>query len=157
MPRNSDPIIVVGVLASDTLIRQPVPMRSDPTYPLQLRQIIVHVENVLRGSQIPKTITVYYFGFAGGFDGPRPLGQWNVGCRRIFRLRRDSGALRTVCDGWDCTQPVGTGSHPSYKPDPQKPLDYAFVDLLCTRGEGAINEHTFGWGLDEVGDQVQGL
>jgi hypothetical protein len=86
MPRESAPIIVVGVLVSDTLVRKPVPMRSDPKYPLQLRKLVVHVENVLRGGPISEKITVYYFGFAGGIDGPRPLGFWNVGCRRILWL-----------------------------------------------------------------------
>jgi hypothetical protein len=52
---------------------------------------------------------------------------------------------------------VGTGEHSRYKPDPTKPLDYALVDLLCTRGKGQINENSFGTELDEVGDQVPGL
>ena len=46
MRRDADPIIVVGVLASDTLVRKPVPIRVD----------------------------VYYFTFAGGFQGKPPLG-----------------------------------------------------------------------------------
>ena len=158
MPRNSAPIIVVGVLASDKLIRKPVPMRSDPTYPLQLRRLTVHVENVLRGSPIPNVIAVYYFAFAGGFDGPEPLGNWTPGARRILWLQKDSGVLRTVCDGWNyCTQRVGTGAHLNYRPDPQKALDYALLDILSTRGEGAVNENSFGTELDEVGDQVPGL
>jgi hypothetical protein len=156
--RDSIPIVVVGVLASDTLVRKPVPMHSDPKYPLQLRKLIVRVENVLRGAPIPETITVYYFTWAGGFDGPQPLGFWKVGGRRILWLRRDSGVLRTACDGWDyCTKFVGTGAHPHYTPDPRKPIDFALVDLLFTRGEGTVNENGFGTELDEVTDQVQGL
>ena len=89
-------IVVVGVLASDTLVRRPVPMRSDPKCPLQLRRLTVRVENVLKGEVLPETITVYYFTWAGGFDGPRPLGFWTVSGRRILWLRTDSG-VTTHC------------------------------------------------------------
>jgi len=156
---NSSPIIVVGVLRPDTLVRSPVPMHSNPRYPLQLRKLIVDSENVLRGAPIPARITVYYFGFAGGFEGLRPLGFWKVGGRRILGLQRDSGVLRTACDGWDsCTKGVYSGAHPHYKPDPKKPLEYALVDLLFTRGEGTVNEIAFATELNwEAPDQVQGL
>jgi hypothetical protein len=142
--RPSAPIVVVGVLSADTLVSRPVPMHSDPEYPLQLRRLTVQVENVLKGRSLPDTIIVYYFTFAGGFDGPRPLGLWRVGGRRVLWLRTDSGVYRTVCDGWDdCTMRVESGAHRGYRPDPQKPLDYALTDLLLTRGEGAINENRF--------------
>ncbi len=59
---------------------------------------------------------------------------------------------------WDgCTLKVGTGAHLDYKPDPRKPLDFAVVDLLFTRGAGTIDENSFGKNLDEVTDQVRGL
>jgi hypothetical protein len=96
----------------------------------------LRVENSLRGEIADGTIVVYYFGFAGGFDGPRPLGFWSIAGRRIFWLRRDSGTLRTACDGFDyCTSRVGSGAHPHYKPDPNKPLGYALADICLTRGE----------------------
>jgi hypothetical protein len=142
--RDSAPIVVVGVLASDTLIRKPVPMRSDPKYPLQLRKLTVQVENVLKGTPIPKKIAVYYFTWAGGFSGPQPLGLWKVGGRRILWLRRDSGVLRTACDGWDgCTMSVQSGAHLNYRPDPEKPIEYALADLLLTRGEGPVDNTGF--------------
>jgi len=138
------PIVVVGVLSSDALVRIPVPMQSDPQYPLQLRRLKVQVENVLKGESIPGTIVVYYFTWAGGFDGPQPLGYWKVGSRRILWLRKDSGVLRTVCDGWDgCTMSVQSGAHRHYRLDPQKALNYALVDLRLTRGEGPIDEIGF--------------
>ena len=46
--RVSAPVIVVGVLTSDTLVSRPVPMHSDPKYPLQLRRLTARVENVHR-------------------------------------------------------------------------------------------------------------
>jgi hypothetical protein len=159
MRKESAPIIAVGVLVSDTLVRKPVPMRSDPTYPLQLRKLTVHVENVLRGAPIPETVTVYYFGFAGGFNGPRPLGFWEVGCRRILWLRSDAGVFRSVCDGWDsCTEGIWSGAHPHYKPDPKKPVDFALVDLHLTRGEGTVNKIGFATEVfREEPDNVSGL
>jgi hypothetical protein len=52
---------------------------------------------------------------------------------------------------------VQSGSHLRYKPDPQKPLDYALVDLLLTRGEGIVNENGFAgqieWGVPDQGLQ----
>jgi hypothetical protein len=156
--RPPAPIVVVGVLSADTLVSRPMPMHSDPKYPLQLRRLTVHVENVLKGAPLPDTITAYYFTWAGGSDGPRPLGYWRVGGRRVLWLRRDSGVLRTACDGWDgCTMGVESGAHRGYRPDPQKPLDYALADLLLSRGEGRINEVGFAseisWGVPDQGLQ----
>jgi len=142
--KNTAPIVIAGVLVRDSLVHRPIPMHSDPKVPLQLRKVAVQVENVLKGGPVPKTVTVYYFSWAGGFDGPRPLGFWQVGGRRIFWLRRDSGSLRTACDGWDgCTMEVQSGSHLRYRPNPNKPLDYALADLLLTRGEGVVSEIGF--------------
>src|SRR5579872_4744943 len=81
---ESAPIVIVGVLTSDTLVGGPVPMHSDAATSLQLRRLYVRVENILRGAPIPAEITVYYFTWAGGFDGPRPLGIWRIGGRRIL-------------------------------------------------------------------------
>jgi len=146
---ESAPIIIVGVLTSDRLVYRPIPMHSDPTYPLQLRQLTVRVENVIRGAHVPSDISVYYFTWAGGFNGPRPLGFWRVGGRRVLGLREDSGVLRTSCDGWDsCTQPLGSGAHPNYRPDTNKSIDYALVDLRFTRGEGPVDEIAFATQLD---------
>jgi hypothetical protein len=134
-------------------------MDSDPSRALQLRKLTVRVENVLKGAPIPETITVYYFTWDGGFDGPRPLGFWRVGGRRILWLRRDSGVLRTACDGWDgCTEGVYSGAHPNYQSDPLKPVDYALVDLHLTRGEGTVNDISFATEVfREAPDQIPGL
>lgn len=119
-------------------------MHADPSSYLQLRNLTVRVENVLKGAPVPKTINVYYFTWDGAFIGARPLGFWDIGDRRILWLRRDLGVLRTSCDGRDsCTEGVYSGAHPNYLPDPQKPLDFALVDLHLTRGEGPVNEISF--------------
>ena len=131
----SAPIVVIGVIVSDTLSRRPIPSHWDPDTALQLRRLDLRVENSLRGVIGAPRVTVYYFGFAGGFDGSRPLGIWNIAKRRVFWLRRDMGVLRTACDGFDyCTMPVGSGAHPYYQADPHKPLGIALADIWFTRG-----------------------
>lgn len=138
---RSSPIVVVGRILSDTQVIARVPSHWVPDYPMQLRMLRVQVDNILRGAVERPQIAVYYFAFAGAFDGPRPLGMWEFQSRRIFYLRRDSGVLRTACDGFDhCTLAVQSGAHPNYKPDPTKPLDYAITDILFTKGEGVSND-----------------
>jgi hypothetical protein len=107
------------------------------------------VENVLKGDVTVGPAAVYYFTFAGGFDGPQPLGFWRVGGRRILWLRSDSGVLRTACDGWDgCTLGVYSGSHTHYTVDPRKPVDYAVADIVLTVGEGRISRSTFAGAIE---------
>ncbi len=143
-PRDSAPIVVAGILVSDTQILHRVPEHADPSTPLQLRQLRVTVENVLKGDLSRGDILVYYFAFAGGFDGPRPLGMWRTGDRRVLWLRRDNGVLRTACDGWDdCSEGVYSGAHPHLVVDSRKPVAYAVADILLTRGEGKIADGTF--------------
>ncbi len=138
---RSAPLVVVGVADSDVMIGNAVPSRRDPNYPMLLHRVRVHVENVLKGSISEPTIEVYYFGFASGFDGPRPLGFGRDPSRRILWLREDRGVLRMACDGWDgCTRFVESGAHPGYKVDPQRGLDYAMADILLTRGTGKTND-----------------
>ena len=156
--RDAAPIVVAAVVAADTLVRSPLPMHSDPTNPLQFRRLTLRVENVLKGAPIPDKVTVYYFTWAGGFDGPRPLGFWNVGARRIWWLQRESGVLRTACDGWDgCTIGVQSGAHPNYTSDSKRPINYALADLLLTRGEGPVDDNGFAgeieWGVPDEGLQ----
>jgi hypothetical protein len=153
---RSAPLVVVGLVDSDTPIGRPVPSRDDPSYPMQFHRARVHVENVLRGSIGQRTLFVYYFGFGGGFDGPRPLGFGPEPSRRILWLRRDADVLRMACDGWDaCTMLVKSGAHPRYKADPRKSLAYALADILLTRGEDKIDEIPFaseiGWGVPGQG------
>ena len=138
----SAPIVVVGSIELDTLVRLTRQQHVD----LQLRQLRVRVENVLRGDLVPGTTTVYYYTWAGAFDGPRPLGFWDMkgsghrAFRRILWLRRDSGVLRTACDGWDeCTMPAESGTNLDYKPDPGMPLGYALADIFFTRGNGVTD------------------
>lgn len=138
----SAPIVVVAVIQSDTLVHGPTAASER----IQLRQLQVRVENVLRGKDIPEAARIYYYTWAGAFNGPRPLGFWMMPGhsrpinRRVFWLRREFGVLRTACDGWDeCTMPANSGSHGNYKPDPTKPLGYALADIFFTKGDGVTD------------------
>src|SRR5437763_197671 len=77
--RDSAPIIVVAVIASD--------IRVALRYPMQMRRLTLKIENVLKGDPGFGTVAVYYFTVASGFNGPQLLGMWQVGGRRIFWLR----------------------------------------------------------------------
>jgi hypothetical protein len=150
-PRSA-PIVVVGVVRSDTLVLRPVPMHKDRSTPLQMRRMHVSVENVLRGDIPGQHVEIYYFTWASAFDGPQPLGMWNVGSRRILWLRRDGGVFRTSCDGWDgCTWGVYSGSHPHLKIKQGEPIERALADIVFTRGEGAINESRFAGAISRGG------
>jgi hypothetical protein len=136
------PIVVVGSIESDAFVR----LTRQYGIHLQLRKLNVRVENVLRGDLVVGTTTVYYYTWAGAFNGLRPLGFWDEHgsrhreCRRILWLRRDSGVIRTACDGGDeCTMPVESGTHLDYKTDPGLSLGYALADIFFTRGNGATD------------------
>jgi len=141
------PLVVVGVAEGDERVGRPVPSRDDPSYPMQLHRAKVHVENVLKGAIAERTIPVYYFVFAGGYDGPLPLSLAGEPSRRVLWLRRDRGVYRTVCDGQNCTVPIMSGAHPGYKPEPGESSDQILVDLILTRGEGLLDNHKFAEGL----------
>jgi hypothetical protein len=51
---------------------------------------------------------------------------------------------------------VQSGAHLNYRPDPEKPIEYALADLLLTRGEGPVDNIGF---ASEIGRGVpdQGL
>jgi hypothetical protein len=124
---------------------------------MQLHRAKVHIENVLKGAIAERTIPVYYFAFAGGFDGPLPLSLAGGPSRMVLWLREDQGVYRTACDGWNrCTIPIMSGAHPGYKPDPGESSDQVLIDLILTRGEGQVDNHRFAEGLGR-GLRGQGL
>jgi len=148
-PIQSAEIAMVGVIRDDRLVVRGIPMHARPEVPLQLRKLTIRVENVLLGNIPESSVEVFYFTWAGGFDGNQPLGSWDVGARRIFLLRRESGVLRTACDGADnCTLGVFSGAHPQYRPDPTKPIGFGIADILLTRGQGEIRESRFAGAIE---------
>lgn len=142
------PIVVVGVILSDARVGRTVPCQPNADCPMELRKVVIRVENVLRGDVAPATLGVFYYYPTGPVSTPGFLGWWHSGDRRILWLRRDSGVVRTACDGHDyCTMPVRSGAHPQYRLDPRKPLGYAMADIWFTRGEGTTDRE-FARGVD---------
>lgn len=153
--RRPAEFVIVGVALDDGRVSSPIVRRSDPRMSLQLRRVTVAVENVLQGGALGERIEVFYFTWAGGFDGPRPLG-FGPGRRRVWWLRRDAGVLRTICDGWDtCTQVVESGAHRGYRPAAGRPVSEVVADVLLTRGEGEIDEEA--WAREMMYAPDQGI
>ena len=123
---------------------------------MQLHRATAHVENVLKGTIAERTISVYYFAFAGGYDGPPPLYLGGEPSRRVLWLRKDRGVYRLACDGQDCTAPIMSGAHPGYKPGAGESSGQVLIDLILTRGEGQVDNHQFAKGLGR-GLRGQGL
>ena len=154
----SAPLVIVGIAEGDRIVGPAFPSRRDPSYPMLMHRVRVHIENTLRGRIDQPQIDVYYFAFGGGFEGPRPLGFGKEPSRRILWIRRDSGVYRMACDGWDgCTMFVWSGAHPGYSAATEKPLGYAIADIILTRGEGPIDKVRFAtgvlWGVPDRGVQ----
>lgn len=130
---RSAPLVVAALILKDA--------PAGAGHPLELRRLKVQVENVLKGNLQPGPAEVYYFALPPDSDEPRPLGLWQPGDRRIFYLRQEAGLLHTACDGRDdCTIPFETGKHNGYRPDPNRPVDYAIAELLLTEGSGVSDE-----------------
>jgi hypothetical protein len=143
----SVPIVIVGRILAHSEIGRPHPSRWDSKYPMQLYKVTVQVENVLRGDIESGTVSVFYLKNLYASDGPARMGvvgrggQWRVGDRLIWFLRRDAGVLRTVLDTWaQCAKPVFTGSHVNYRPRPEETLAQMIVDILLDRGEGCSDQ-----------------
>ena len=138
------PLIVVGVVESNTRIGRPVPSSDDPNIPMQLSRLTLHIENILKGSLKQRTVPVYYYSYTIPYDLQAPLRFGSsLPSRRIFWLRKEGSLYRTACDGRDCTVVVASGAHPGYKPAPGEPLNAMITDLLLTRGEGFVDDHAF--------------
>lgn len=146
------PLVIVGLIEADEAVGEPVLSRIEEGTRVQLRRVRMRVENVLAGSLESSKVQAYYYGFAGGFNGPRPLGFWSLPSRRIVWLLLDGGVHRLACDGWDgCTRGVESGAHPGYVADVRKQVEYAIIDIVLTRGEGRIEERRF---AASIGDGV---
>jgi hypothetical protein len=119
-------IVIVGRILAHSAVGRPHPSRWDPQSPMQLYKVTVQVENVLRGDVKRGTVSIFYFMNLHAFEGPARMGMvgrggdWRVGDRLIWFLRRDAGVLRALADIWahQSTDAVFTGSHVNYQPRP---------------------------------------
>lgn len=155
------PLIVVGTIVSSDRIGQEIVghFKSDKpsysgksqryeqqNYSLQLFKLRVNVENALRGEIKQRQIEIYYYTHVGPFGMPligvRGYGgNWEIGDREIFYLKKVNNLFRTFCDlHRSCVTPVFSGAHPGFTIDSTRPPAESIVDLLLTRGEGSTDQ-----------------
>jgi hypothetical protein len=137
------PVVLVGTIAGPEHYIGPYRQSRWVSPPaesrVQLVRVAVNVETVLRSDgEIPKGhVDIYYFVWS--FIGHRRLGNWKVGDRVMFLLRRENGYLRTIGDqSFNSTAiQVFSGRHPGFRsgsfPD-------SVINLLLTRGERVGDE-----------------
>ncbi|HEY3457398.1 MAG TPA: hypothetical protein VGK64_22650 [Bryobacteraceae bacterium] len=134
--------VVVGRIVSNSRFGTPHPSHWNRYRTVQLYGLAIHVENVLQGDIQNPSIDVYYFADVGSQGGPARLGmredggQWRIGDRELFVLRREAGVFRTVCDfSAVCVTPVLTGAHPAFRRNISRSIKEDIVEILLTRGE----------------------
>jgi hypothetical protein len=135
------PIILVGVVLTQTQVGDFHPSRIEGHGPIRGFRCRIRVENVLQGNVSQGDVDIFYFIGADSLGSSAGILNLPAGVRRIFFLQRDGGKLRTIYDGWDLTvEEVYSGAHPSFKRNPARPVTDSIVDLLLTRGEGATDK-----------------
>lgn len=131
------PIVAVGsVLAVRTVggVRRSARI---PEMRIELLELMVRVENVLRGSISTPTVKVYYFMFSAhnqrlfGVCVYTPVLQE----RLVLFLKEESGVIRSVGDVNDYTLRVYSGSHEGLEPPVGASLGEAISWVLLTPGK----------------------
>ncbi len=141
-PSTTAPIILVG-LAKDQPRAEGKPHLSRfDGRPTQLFSVQISVENVLVGDVARGKATVFFFMNVDSFTGNSRVGDMVRGERDLFFLLRDSGKLRTICDGGrECLPRILTGAHPHFAWKKGYQVEDAVLELLLSRGEGATDQN----------------
>ena len=132
------PIVVIGMVTNTRLVDGPRPARRQPQLLVQLTEVGIHIENILRGKIEPADTHFYFFGVSdqnSGYSGP-PRYRVAVGERRIFFLTRDGGQLRSMGDVLDYTLLVTTGPHPELRLADKQPLGDLISEVLLSPNPG---------------------
>jgi hypothetical protein len=146
------PVIVVGTVASSSIIRAGVPARRQPELLLDHVRVEVDVENVLRGEIDRGRRVIEFFTISaknqGGWTGPAPL-TIRAAERRMFFLTKDAGVYRSIGDGRnDYVLYVWSGRHEDVRRDESMAALYsvpfrrdtvvgnAIAEILLNLGEG---------------------
>jgi hypothetical protein len=130
------PIVVVGTVTRTRQVGGPHPARRRRELLVQLMDVEIHVEDVLRGKLTLADNHFYFFGVSdenAGYSGP-PRYRVTPGERRIFFLTQEDGQLRSAGDILDYTLLVTTGRHPRQKPD--EPLGDRIAEILLSPNPG---------------------
>ena len=102
------PIIFVGrVIDNQPRAKKSRFSKWDKSLPVLGWRTAIQIESVLRGRIDAGGAEIFYFKY--DMSGLRQVGNWVLESRNLFFLERDSGVLRTICDGWStCVIPVLT-------------------------------------------------
>lgn len=153
---NVAPIIVVGRIVSVTPLGPPRRSSAPPHPRMQPLNLMVSVENVLKGHVPGPTIAVLAFYVAEGTTGPKRFAPALDGerIRRLFALRWDRERLRVLLDTWSggYARELYSGDHrgahlPS---DPAK----AMAAVMLTLGKDWF-PHAFA--MDIIGSTIVAL
>jgi hypothetical protein len=108
---------------------------------VQLTQVSLHVEQVIKGAGIGERLEFFYYTFSQ--ESQADLGiRWYtpvIGQRRIYFLRASDGYYRSVADVVDYTLRVLSGAH-SRDFCSGKPVGCCIAETLLVPGEGADPE-----------------
>lgn len=110
---STSPVVFVAMATSVRTLQHGVRACRQPNLLLDLVQVNVSVENVLRGDGVGQRESFRYYSYSpqnGGYIG-RPRYDVTAGARRVFFLTRDEAGLRASGDVLDYTFHVYSGSH----------------------------------------------
>src|ERR1039458_2508693 len=107
------PVVVLGTVTQAVAVGKPKAAREDPRLLIQLTQISLQPEIVLRGKLTASGLKFYYYTFSA--QNKQDLGTHHylpiLGERRVFFLEEVQGVYRSVGDVTDYTLAVRSGFH----------------------------------------------
>ncbi len=132
------PIVLVGKVLSIRPVGRPTRAARSPGVELQLTELNVIVENVLRGPVTGSVATFYMYLLSqvGGEEFPRGFKYYpQLGERRAYFLKRDNGVLRSIGDVMESyTIPIFSGSHEHSRMPPGISVRRAISVMLLSEG-----------------------
>ncbi len=133
---DSAPIVIVGKTLLFRPVGRPTGAARLPGLELQLTELNVIVENVLRGSVTGSVATFYMYLWSGGEEHVSGFKYHpEVGERRVYFLKRDKGVLRSVGDVMECyTIRISSGSHEDSRMAPGILVSEAISVMLLSEG-----------------------
>jgi hypothetical protein len=134
---GGSPVVVVGRVMTVKVVGPEVRTSDENQYPLRLRRVIVHVENILKGMANAGEIVFYRYDWSPNHAMVGPWGIVSPGERYVFFLEREGGTLRSTVDLYPSGIEVHSGRHSSYRPRKGQSTEESIAELLPTQGEDA--------------------
>jgi hypothetical protein len=131
---NAD-LIVVGVATSERPVRGGEVTRGAVIVPLQLMEVQIDVEGVVKGNfSIGKSLRFMYYKATGAWDGPAP----NIiqpQQRSLFFLKKEGQILRATNDAYLSHTAIVTGSRPVQTVSENQAIRRELARILLLPGE----------------------